>query len=83
MDLAAVVGDLLAHRLGDGDEVGDRGPRGVQGGQSERMGLDLADPLRADPLEAGHAVAQGRLLEGVERPSSEGSIATTSLPHSL
>ena len=71
-----------AHRLRDGDEVGDRGPRRVQGRETDGVRLDLADPAGVDPPQAGHAVGARRRSRASKRPSSARSTATTSLPHS-
>ena len=65
-DLAAVGLDVAGVGRGDRGEVHDPGLRGVQRRQARGRGLDLAQLLRPDAAQAGHAVLARAALELVQ-----------------
>jgi hypothetical protein len=64
--LTAGGSDVLSQRPGHRDEVGDRGLRGVQRGQTCCVWLEVADPRRIEPSEAGDPVLRGGAVQRVE-----------------
>jgi hypothetical protein len=54
-------------------EVGDRRPRGVEGGQPGGVRLDLAELVGTDATQPGYVVAARGLLEGVQ-PTQLGGV---------
>ena len=63
---AAAGLQLRGERAGDAGEVDDPGLRRVQPGDPGGVRLELADPVRADAPQAGHAVGAAAALELVE-----------------
>ena len=81
LDRRAERPDLGRHGAGHRGEVDDSGLRGVQGGDADRVRLDLRDLRAAQPAQARDAVLAAAALELVQaRAARTSSRAMMSLP---
>ena len=74
--------DLVDECPTHGDVVDDGRARRVQCGHARDVRLDLAQPGRVQPHQAGYAVTRARRSISSRAPTSDSSSATTSLPSS-
>jgi hypothetical protein len=74
--------DVPAIGLGHGDEVGDRGRRGVQREQTGRVGSISVIPEPSTRSSPGTTLCRAVTSSASRRSISERSTATTSFPHS-
>jgi hypothetical protein len=79
-DLTAALAHDAGVAFGDTDVVDDAGRRHGQRLQAGRVRLDLAQPLGADHVQAGHAIGDTAPAELGEPRQLVGQAATTTLP---
>ncbi len=63
LDAPAGGEHVVAERLGQGDEVDDRGVRGVEGEDTADVGLDLAHLVPVEECDVRHAVGARTLVD--------------------